>query len=52
MSGFLFDRLGTASFVEVNDAEALRIVDVVAKNSGTFRAGDSFFQVLRVRPAP
>lgn len=47
MSGFLFDGLGTAFFVEVNDAEALRIVDVVAKDSGAFRAGGGFFQILR-----
>ena len=32
MGGFLLDGLGTPFFVEVNDAEALRIVDVVAKS--------------------
>lgn len=43
---FLLDRLGTAFFIEVDDAEALRIVDVVAKDSGTFCVRSGFFQVL------
>ena len=47
MGGFLLDGLGTPFFVEFDDAEALRIIDVVAKDSGTFRAGGGFFQILR-----
>ena len=46
MGRLLLDGLGTAFFIEVDNAEALRIVDVVAKNSGPFRAGVGFFQVL------
>ena len=46
MRRFLLDGLGTPFFIKVNDPEALRIVDVVAKDSGTFCAGGSFFQVL------
>ena len=51
MDRFLLDGLGTPFFVEVDDAETFRIVDVVAKEvTPSVREAASFKYF--VRPAP